>query len=200
MSLYDTLQSDYPLPDPEFQHEHFQTKDLNCTLSRYRITAEGRLWRLRQADPFAEDTPAPDPADKVADRNYHGDFGFYVHTEKERIEYRVRFTHGTVEWIRRATDEEPVVADSLARLAQNAEALEQEREARLEAFFQRLENLDAEVARKAQETFGDRASAASWLGRALHQFGDRSPYQMLANGKQRKVLEALTRIDNGFFA
>lgn len=199
MSLFDTLQCDYPLPDPEFQHEHFQTKDLNCTLSHYLITIEGRLWRLRRVDPFSADTPAPDPANKVKGMNYHGDFGFYTYAGKEQIEYRVRFTHGVVEWIRRAKDGDPA-ADSLAQLAEDTQFMERERQARLEAFFQRLEVLDTEVAQTALATFGDHAKAAYWLGKARRQFGDLSSYEMLAHGKQREVLEALTRIDNGFFA
>jgi len=201
MSLFDTLQCDYPLPDLEFQHEHFQTKDLNCLLSRYLITADGRLWWLRQGvDPFSEDTPPSAPADKVEDRNYHGDFSFYTHAGEERIEYRVRFTHGTVEWIRREEEEEPAFVDSLEALARDTEYLEQEHQTRLEAFFRRLENLDAEVAQQALATFGDRTKAAHWLGKTLRQFGDQSSYEMLANGKQQEVLEALVRIDSGFFA
>jgi hypothetical protein len=200
MSLFDTLQCDYPLPDPEFQKEHFQTKDLGSTLSRYRITADGRLWRLRQGvDLFAEDVPPLDPADQAEDSNYHGDFSFYTYAGKEQIEYRVRFTHGVVEWIRRATDEGPVV-DSLAHLAEDAKFMERERQARLGAFFQRLENLDAEVAQQALETFGDRAKAAYWLGKARRQFGDQSPYEMLAQGQRREVLDTFFRIDHGFFA
>lgn len=199
MSLYDTLQCDYPLPDPEFQKEHFQTKDLHCTLSRYRITAKGRLWWMGWADPFAADILSPKPAGK-ADRNYHGDLTFYANTTEEWVEYRVRFTHGTVEWIRRVREGEPDVADSLTQLAKDAETLEQEHETRLKAFFQRLEKLDPEAARHALAVFGDCELAASWLGTALSQFGKCSPYEMLAQGKQREVLEALTRIDSGFFA
>jgi hypothetical protein len=199
MSLFDTLQCDYPLPDPEFQHEQFQTQDLHCTLSHYLITTEGRLWWLRRADAFSANTPLPDPANKVKGMNYHGDFSFYTYAGGKQIEYRVRFTHGVVEWIRRAKDGEPV-ADSLAQLAEDAKFMERERLARLEAFFQRLENLDAEVAQQALATFGDHAKAAYWLGKALRQFCDQSSYEMLAQGKQREVLEALTGIDHGFFA
>jgi len=199
MSLYDTIQCDYPLPDPEFQHEQFQTQDLHCTLSHYLITTEGRLWRLRRADVFSDETPLPDSTGKTKGMNYHGDFSFYTPAGDEWIEYRVRFTHGVVEWIRRATDEGPV-ADSLALLAEDARFMERERRARLEAFFQRLEKLDPEVAQQALETFGDHAKAAYWLGKALRQFGDRSSYEMLAQGKRLEVLEALTRIDHGFFA
>ena len=199
MSLFDTLQCEYPLPDPEFQKEHVQTKDLNCTLSHYLITANGRLWRLRRAEPFSADTPVPDPANKVKGMNYHGDFSFYTYAGKEQIEYRVRFTHGTVEWIRRAKDGDPA-ANSLAQLAEDAKFMERERQARLEAFFQRLENLDPEVAQQALETFGDRARAASWLGKARRQFSDQSPYEMLAQGQRREVLDTFFRIDHGFFA
>ena len=201
MSLFDTLQCDYPLPDPEFQHEEFQTKDLECTLERYRITADGRLWRLsRRMGLFEKDTGLPEAAEKAKDMNYHGELCFYTSRDKDWLEYRARFTCGTVEWIWRAEDEAPADIDSLKRLAQNAKFIEREHESQLEAFFQRLENLDAEVAQQALATFGDRAKAAYWLGKALRQFGDQSSYEMLAQGKQREVLEALTGIDHGFFA
>lgn len=199
MSLYDTIQCDYPLPDPEFQHEQFQTQDLHCTLSHYLITTEGRLWWLRRVDAFSEDIPLPDPAGKTKGMNYHGEFNFYADVGERRIEYRVRFTHGVVEWIRRATDE-GTVADSLTLLAEDARFTERERHARLEAFFERIENLAPEVAQQALETFGDHAKAAHWLGKSLRQFGDQSSYEMLAQGKRRKVLDALVQIDSGFFA
>ncbi len=100
----------------------------------------------------------------------------------------------------RNTDKGPPSDDSLAQLARDAETLEEERKTRLEGFLQRLEVLDTKVARRVLETFGDRAKAAYWLGKALRQFGDLSSYEMLAQGKRLEVLEALARIDNGFFA
>ena len=201
MSLYDTLHCDYPLPDPEFQGEEFQTKDLEKTLDRYRISADGRLWRLpRRIDLFAKDNRPPDAAEQAEDMKYHGELCFYTSTDQGWLEYDARFTHGTLDWIRRAGEPEPVSADSLQRLARDAGDLERERLARLEAFFERLENLDAEVAQTALTTFGDRVKAAYWLGKALQQFSDQSSYEMLAQGKQQEVLETLAQIDHGFFA
>ncbi len=107
MSLYDSIQCDYPLPDPEFQHEDFQTKDLDCLLGRYLITAQGRLWRLRRIDPFATDTLSLGNTEKMEDVNFHGDFSFYANTAKGWLKYRVRFTHGTVEWICRNPGDTP---------------------------------------------------------------------------------------------
>lgn len=102
MGLFDTLYCHYSLPDPEFQHLSFQTKDLHCTLGNFLITAEGKLWRLRQGvDLFEVNVRPPDLSDKAEDMNYHGDFSFHTDTQKGWLEYRVRFTHGSVEWIRR---------------------------------------------------------------------------------------------------
>lgn len=201
MSVFDTLHCDYPLPDPEFQSEEFQTKDLDRTLDRYRISADGRLWRLpRRTDLFTKDTRPPDAAEQAEDMQYHGELCFYTSTAKGWIEYHAQFTHGYLDWILRPGEAKPVSVDTLARLARDARDLEQERRTRLEAFFQRLEDLDTEVAHQALETFGDRAKAASWLGQTLHQFDNQNPYEMLAQGQRREVLEALIRIDHGFFA
>ncbi len=200
MSVFDTIHCDYPLPDPEYQDEEFQTKDLDRTLDRYRITADGRLWRLpRKIAPFAKDTPPPDAADKSEDMNYHGELCFYTDTDKGWLEYHARFTYGTVDWIRRAGEPEPVSTDSLERLARNAGALEQERAARIEALLVRLEILDPEVAKRALEVFANRTHAARWLATTHRSLGDETSYRALAQGQRREVLEALTRIDHGFF-
>lgn len=200
MSLFDTIHCDYPFPDPEFQHEEFQTKDLDCTLDRYRITAGGRLWRLfRRIDLFAKDTPPPEAAEPAEDMNYHGELCFYTSTDKGWLEYDARFTHGTLDWIRRAGEAEPVSADSLARLARDAGALEKEREGRIEALLQRLEQLDPEVAKRAIEVFADRTNAARWLATTHRGLGDETPYRVLAEGQRRAVLEELERIDHGLF-
>jgi len=87
----------------------------------------------------------------------------------------------------------------LEQLAQNAKTIEQGHKTKLGKLLQRLEKLDPEVAQQALETFGNRTKAAHWLGKALRQFGDQSAYEMLAHGKRLEVLEALVRIDSGFF-
>lgn len=104
MSLYDTIKCDYPLPDAELQNEEFQTKDLEEMLNRYLIDTDGKLWRLRRGvNFFGENDPPPNivETDRMEDMHYHGDICFYADTKKGWVEYSVRFTHGTVEWIRR---------------------------------------------------------------------------------------------------
>ena len=43
MGMYDQLRVEAPLPDPAYQERTFQTKSLECSLSDYTITHEGRL-------------------------------------------------------------------------------------------------------------------------------------------------------------
>jgi len=45
MGLFDTVKCKYPLPNPKHQDLEFQTKDLECLLGEYTITADGRLLR-----------------------------------------------------------------------------------------------------------------------------------------------------------
>lgn len=195
MGLFDTLTCDYPMPDPEFQHLNFQTKDLGSTLTRYHITVDGRLWRLRQGvDFFEENIHPPDPTDKVENMNYHGDFSFYTNDAKEWLKYRIRFTRGTVEWIRREGEEDTVAADSLTTLARDAKDMEREWTARLAGFLQRLEVLDAEVVKRVIKTFGDRTKAARWLATAQRGLNYVTPYQTLAQGRRQAVLDALQQI------
>lgn len=200
MSLFDTIHCDYPLPDPEHQDKVFQTKDLEQTLSRFRITRDGRLWYLRrEVDPLAKNAFLPAAADESEDMNYHGDLCFYTGMGEEEAVYVARFTYGTVDWIRRAGEPEPEPADSLERLARNAAALEQGRTTRIEALLERLEILDPEVAKRAIEVFVDRLRAARWLATGQHGLGDATPYQVLAQGKRQAVIEELGRIEHGTF-
>ena len=43
MGMFDNLRIEAPLPDPELQDRTFQTKSLECCLSDYTITHDGRL-------------------------------------------------------------------------------------------------------------------------------------------------------------
>ncbi len=195
MSLYDTIQCDYPLPDPEFQHEHFQTRDINCTLSHYLITTEGRLWRLRRADAFSDEAPLPDSTGKTKGINYHGELNFYADVGEKRIEYRARFTHGVVEWIRRVGEDETVV-DSPERLATDVEDLQMRYWMRLEEFLRRLEDVDPELANRVIEVWGDRDEAAVWLATVQPALKTTS-YRALASGKRQAVLDILGRLQHG---
>ena len=107
MSFSDNpVQCDYPLPEPEFQDTEFGTWDLGPRRGRYLITTDGRLRLLRpRVEQSGQHGHPPDAEDKSEDTNFHGDISLYASTTEGRLEYRVRFTHGTVEWIRREEDE-----------------------------------------------------------------------------------------------
>lgn len=101
MGLYDSVECDYPLPDPEYQELEFQTRDFEWVMQRYAITRDGRL--LKRA-------PRPEPGrelialERDAELPVHGDLLIYAAdpaTDQGLIEYRVRFLHGRVERVQR---------------------------------------------------------------------------------------------------
>jgi hypothetical protein len=131
MSLFDTLRCDYPLPDPEFQERTFHTLNFRCLLDHYCLGTDGRLRQIHRKFYNPQGKPAAYAA-ASEDTGYHGDLRFHAKTTAQgRVEYQARFTHGTVEWIRRIEEEKPAFADSLERLAGEARYLEQEREVQL---------------------------------------------------------------------
>lgn len=104
MGLFDTIHCKYPLPNPGHQDMEFQTKGLDCLLYRYTITSDGKLIRH------------PHSGGKGLDRDVewpiHGDilmYGSDPKNQKEFVEYKVRFTHGRVESIRRYDESERLV-------------------------------------------------------------------------------------------
>ena len=107
MGLFDTIYCEYPLPEPADQALRFQTKEFECLFDTYLITAEGRLIRKARGlgQGLTRDVEWP----------FHGDLRIYTSepdgaTETRRwVEYRVRFTHGRVEWIRPFDEVEGVV-------------------------------------------------------------------------------------------
>jgi len=109
-----------PLPDdPQIPRNDFQTKDLDCSLDTYTITAGGRLvhhfreWELTPE----EEKPHPHAKDwrglfgmyrevkgsqKIVDTNYHGDLEFYTSgKDNEWFQYTARFTDGQLTSIKR---------------------------------------------------------------------------------------------------
>jgi len=93
MGLFDEIVCEYPLPDwPEGEEPSFQTKDLDCLLERYRITADGRLLTSRYRR-GAEDTES-----RELHTECHGYLVFYAslerNGEREWFEYRAKFTDG----------------------------------------------------------------------------------------------------------
>lgn len=125
MGMFDSVECEYPLPDPEAQHIWFQTKDLNNLMDNYTITREGRLilhlWDYEET-PKAErrypDAPEGsfesmfgiirkvEGSERLVDQHYHGDLYFYGFLDERNpasdwYEYRARFTEGTLTSIER---------------------------------------------------------------------------------------------------
>jgi hypothetical protein len=101
--MYDHVTCELPMPDGrEVLKDSFQTKSLWCSLDRFIITAAGRLIFHKRRYFLASDNN-PHPPEHVADidMGYHGDLAIHGNAADEQfVEYAVRFTHGTVEWIR----------------------------------------------------------------------------------------------------
>ncbi|MEW6330667.1 MAG: hypothetical protein AB1560_04315 [Pseudomonadota bacterium] len=194
MSFFDTLRCDYPLPDPEFQERTFHTLNFRCLLDHYCLGTDGRLRQIHRKLNNPQGRPAA-RAPASEDTGYHGDLRFHAKTATQaRIEYRARFTHGTVEWIRRVEQEASPFADSLEHLARDARYLGQEREVQLEYLLQRLERLDPEVAKRVVAAFDDRQDAALWLIAVQLDNNRLSPYEALAQGNRKTVLRMLEQI------
>lgn len=125
MGMYDEIRCEYPLPGTGYRvlpGHAFQTKDLECLLDRYTITAEGLLVLHREVwEPVPEEERPyygtlawEKPLGKwirsmkavpVGDEEipHHGDIRFYdafrMKGEDERrvwLEYRARFTEGSL--------------------------------------------------------------------------------------------------------
>jgi hypothetical protein len=119
MGMFDELTCEYPLPRIDMQGRAFQTKDFECALWQYKITADGRLVcypRRLETNPDWIDDPTnngfsryfgsmrsvPEPDYEI---DFHGDVYFYTH-ERENpanqmdygtlITFRARFTEGRV--------------------------------------------------------------------------------------------------------
>lgn len=106
MGLFDTVHCEYPLPNPRHQRLEFQTRSLQSTLDDYTITRDGRLRRRVRSGGHGPGRGVEWPM--------HGDITIYAHEDSDDrawVEYRVRFTHGRVEWIR-SIDETPGAGDT----------------------------------------------------------------------------------------
>lgn len=202
MSLFDSIRCDYPLPDPRVQDAEFQTKDLGESRGRYTITKAGRLVRHQHSvDLITEKANTGRPADPRTgkDVGYHGDIRIQAMlTGSGAVQYVVRFTHGTVEWIRPSLETMPAGnGRSLAELAEFVDQLDRERSASVEALFRQLESLDPEVAAQAISVFDDRGKTARWLSRPNRALGHVTPLRVLARGGRQEVLDVLGRILHG---
>jgi len=100
MGMFDTIRCLAPLLEPRHQSLSFQTKDLDQTLGEYTITCAGHLVHEPRSGWLGLG-----PSRRVG-VPFHGDLRMYTSVENKAgrhtwVEYRVRFTAGRVEWIRR---------------------------------------------------------------------------------------------------
>ena len=124
MGLFDHVECKYPLPDTQLVYEgfYFQTKSIGDPYMGYfTITEEGRIieHKFTYEEVPEEERPywgKPEwdkplfkhfgslktiPTEDV-DINFHGDIIFYtIDEDKKWVEYEARFTHGTLEMIKR---------------------------------------------------------------------------------------------------
>lgn len=108
MGMYDEVWFEEALLDFPSSCRRFQTKSLDPCMDRYVVTREGRL-------SLAGNTLTEDAADAVArgrsekiDTDFHGDIRLVSDDGKHEV-YIARFTHGTLEWIRRAAEVPQVI-------------------------------------------------------------------------------------------
>ena len=104
MAMFDTVRCDLPLPDG-YHGNKYQSKDLDRTLSTYRITESGRLVLDKT---LVEEMPEPQ------DQHYHGVLNFYCiegdtsagHKGVDWFwhEYKATFTEGSLVSIETVTD------------------------------------------------------------------------------------------------
>ncbi len=109
MGMFDDVHLEYEAPDLPGIPRDFQTKSLDPSMTEYIISKEGRLLRKPWGkfrspfDPKPEVPEEPEPLEPPLDMEFHGDIRIYASDGKpggDFKEYIVRFTHGTLEWIR----------------------------------------------------------------------------------------------------
>jgi hypothetical protein len=107
VGMFDHVTCEPPMPDGrDLAKDSFQTRSLHCLMDLFTITVAGRLiFRKRRYYCAGEidergKSRMPEPIADI-DMNYHGDIEIYAVTDDGKLaSYAVRFTHGTLEWIR----------------------------------------------------------------------------------------------------
>ena len=125
MGMFDTILCDYPLPLPELLKKpdlnwskvDFQTKDLDCAMHVYHITAEGTLelevidrefiyytpeeMRTLQPKPWSTVKEVVVKSKSIERISHHGKVTFYTsieHTDEEDlwVDFEATFTYGKI--------------------------------------------------------------------------------------------------------
>ncbi len=108
MGMYDTVVFEGGLPEGMTPSDHeFQTKSLFRMMDQFTVTNEGRL--IHNTARYVEDFSQPHgigrmvPVEKSdVDMQFHGDIVLTSYQGENYTHYVLRFTHGTLEWIRAA--------------------------------------------------------------------------------------------------
>lgn len=106
MGLYDTVVFEGDLPEGMKPSDHgFETKSLFRMMDQFTVTREGRL--IHNTARYVVDTSHPDglhrmvPVEKLdIDMQFHGDIVLTSFEVNSYADHVLRFTHGTLEWIR----------------------------------------------------------------------------------------------------
>jgi hypothetical protein len=105
MGMYDEVwwEAELPAEHPPTSRL-FQTKSLHRCLDRYVVTREGRFCLV--GNDWQDDAPfeGQHSAQGIIDVDFHGDIRLVSAAAGKYEEYIVRFTHGTLEWIRPMAD------------------------------------------------------------------------------------------------
>jgi hypothetical protein len=101
MGMFDHVTCELPMPDGrDVPKDGFQTKSLECLMYLFTITATGRLIYHQHRYFLASEARMPEHLADI-DMNYHGDIEICGTSSDGKLAwYAVRFTHGTLEWIR----------------------------------------------------------------------------------------------------
>lgn len=114
MGMYDELLWQAALPEGHPADDRvFQTKSLDPCMDHYVVTLDGRL--LLVGNGWEDDTDLEAAQTlKGVDVEFHGDIRLL--SVKSDREYLVRFTHGSLEWIKPLAEGQPYDPVALARL------------------------------------------------------------------------------------
>lgn len=110
MGMFDTIRVNVPLPECPVWVEDghwFQTKSLECTLDKYLLTAEGKLWRKKHDFEGKNEDRAPEFME-----SFTGEVVFYdgywpdmgpdrKRTPKNWAEYSAYFVSGVMKQLHR---------------------------------------------------------------------------------------------------
>ena len=101
MGMFDYVRLECEVPGLQGLTEEFQTKSLDPCMAHYTITKSGRLVRSSRDFGLFWDVEPSEPLtpEEMVDMDFHGDMRM-VTTQGGFKEYVVRFTHGTLEWVR----------------------------------------------------------------------------------------------------